>query len=71
MASEPILELAELAETPSEGFEGRVQRSIVRRNFAADLASYVWFTPIRILLEYLGLALSLGGGSSTEGQGGE
>lgn len=71
MASEPILELAELAETPSDGFEGRVQRSILRRSFASDLASYAWFTPIRILLEYLGLVLSLGSGSSTEGQGSE
>ena len=71
MTSEPILELAELAEAPSDGFEGRVQRSILRRSFASDLASYAWFTPIRILLEYLGLALSLGSGSSTEGHGSE
>jgi len=71
MASEPILELAELAETPSEGFEGRVKRSILRRHFASDLVSYAWFAPFRILLEYLGLILSPGGHSKMEGHGDE
>lgn len=61
-ASEPILELAELAEEPSDGFAGRVQRSILRRGFSADLTDYVWFSPFRILLEYVGMVLSLLGG---------
>ena len=69
MASEPILELAELSETPSDGFEGRVRRSILRRNLASDLASYAWFTPVRILLEYMGLLLTMIGDSPKEGDG--
>lgn len=69
MASEPILELAELSETPSDGFEDRVRRSILRRSLASDLASYVWFTPVRILLEYMGLLLTMIGDSPTEGDG--
>ena len=71
MESEPILELAELAETPSDGFEGREKRSILRRHFASDLVSYAWFAPFRILLEYLGLVLSPGGHSKMEGHGDE
>ncbi len=68
-ASEPVLELKELAEQPGAGFQGRVQRSILRRGFAADLADYAWFSPFRILLEYLGMVLSLAGGGSTTGEG--
>ena len=61
-ASDPILELAELSEQPAEGFAGRVQRSILRRGLTADLADHVWFSPFRVLLEYLGMVLSLVGG---------
>lgn len=68
-ASEPVLELQELAEEPGDGFGGRVQRSILRRGFAADLVDYAWFSPFRILLEYLGMVLSLAGGGSTTGDG--
>ncbi|MBT8462856.1 MAG: hypothetical protein KJO44_10090 [Gemmatimonadetes bacterium] len=68
MASEPILELAELSEEPSADFDGRVQRSIERRSFAAELVGYFWLTPMRILLEYLGLVMSLGPGSHKERQ---
>ena len=68
-ASEPVVELRELAEEPGAGFQGRVQRSILRRGFAADLADYAWFSPFRILLEYLGMVLSLAGMGSTTGDG--
>ncbi len=71
MASEPIVELAELSEEPSDGFEERVQRSIQRRSFAGDLLGYLWMAPIRIVLEYLGLALSLGADSNRERHGDE
>ena len=67
--SEPVLELAELVEAPAEGFQGQVQRSILRRGFAADLAHYAWFSPFRILLEYLGLVFSVLGSGSTTGDG--
>jgi len=69
MESDPIVELAELAEVSSAGFSGRVQRSILRRGLAADLTDYVWFSPLRILLEYLGMVLSMVGGRRTQGDG--
>jgi len=69
MESDPIVELAELAEVSSTGFSGRVQRSILRRGLAADLTDYVWFSPLRVLLEYLGMALSMVGGRRTKGDG--
>ena len=68
-SSEPILELRELEETASEGFEGRVRRSILRRSFASDLAGYAWYAPFRILLEYIGLLLTVAGGRVTQGDG--
>ena len=68
-ASEPVLELQELAEEPGDGFGGRVQRSILRRGLAADLAGYAWFSPFRILIEYLGMVFSLASGGSTTGDG--
>ncbi len=69
VTSEPILELRELEEEASEGFEGRVRRSILRRSLASDLAGYAWYTPFRILLEYVGLLFGLAGGHVTQGDG--
>lgn len=69
VSSEPILELRELEEVASAGFEGRVRRSILRRSMASDLAGYVWYTPFRILLEYLGLVLSFAGSRVAKGGG--
>ena len=52
---EPILELADFTESPRPGFAGRVHNSIHRRLLASDLTDYAWFTPIRIIAEYLGM----------------
>lgn len=69
---EPISELAEYAEPASPGLMRRVRNSLLRRGLASDLADYAWFAPLRILLEYLGLALTLlGGGGHKRGDGKE
>lgn len=68
MSSDPVVELAELAEEASAGFAGRVQRSILRRGLAADLADYVWFSPFQVLLEYLGALFSMVGGRQDKGR---
>lgn len=67
---EPIPELAEYAEPASPDLMRRVRNSVMRRGMASDLADYAWFAPLRILLEYLGVALTLlGGGGHKRGDG--
>lgn len=69
---EPIFELAEYAEAASPGLVRGVRNSLLRRGLASDLAHYAWFAPLRILVEYLGLALTLlGGGGHKRGDGEE
>jgi len=69
---EPISELAEYGEPASPGLMRRVRNALLRRGLASDLADYAWFAPLRILLEYLGLALTLlGGGGHKRGDGEE
>ena len=68
-SSEPILELRELEEAPSPGFEGRVRRSILRRTLASDMAGYVWYAPFKIILEYIGMVLSMSSSRVRQGDG--
>ncbi len=67
---EPILELADFTESPRPGFAGRVHNSIHRRLLASDLTDYAWFTPLRILAEYLGMLFDVFDGQpKKEGDG--
>ena len=73
--SEPeqaILELAEYAEPASPALARRVRNALLRRGLTSDLADYAWFAPLRILLEYLSLALTLmRGGAHKRGESDE
>lgn len=50
---EPIAELAMLAETPSQGFLGRIRNSIERRMFASDAIDFSLMAMFRTFMDYL------------------
>ena len=58
---EPIHELAELVETPTAGFAGRVRNSILRRGLTSDLVDYAWTGPLRVFWEYVEMLFGLFG----------
>ena len=57
--SEAIRALAELRESPSPGFSGRVRNSIERRRLATELGDLSWRGLGLLLSEYFDLSIRL------------
>ena len=61
----PVTELQLLADPVPESFLGRIQRTIRRRELAADVTRFSLWTPALVFLEYLAAFFSAFGSTST------
>ncbi len=63
---EPIAELRELEEIPSEGFVGRLMNTLRRRDLSSQLATLSWSGLAAVAMEFLQILFSA---FSTNGEG--
>ena len=56
---EPLAELRELEVEPRPGFLERVRHRVDRRVLGVHALRFAWLAPALVLLEYLGVALTM------------